>query len=119
MNTLFAVKQVGYDGTLVIEAERAVGADGWWVFENISGRPLAALPATQVEAIESFLVDDARGYAWQRVSTPMAHEEQPQRREERDSSPGLLARHDEHVARRPRPSIDRAGGQESALRRSA
>lgn len=90
MTTLFAVKQAGYDGTLVIEAERAVGADGWWVFENIGGRPLAALPATQVEAIESFPVDDARGYAWQRVSAP-AHEEQPQHREERDSSPGLLA----------------------------
>ena len=119
MNTLFAVKQAGYDGTLVIEAGRAVAADGWWVFENVAGRPLAALPVTQVEAIESFPVDDARGYAWQHVSAPMAIEEQPQRREERESSPGLLARRPEHVARRPRPSVDRAGDRESALRRSA
>ena len=51
--SLFTVKQVGFDGTLVVGAAHAVAADGWWVFQDADGRPLAALPVAEVDAIES------------------------------------------------------------------
>ena len=59
--SLFTVKQVGFDGTLVVGAAHAVAADGWWVFQDADGRPLAALPVAEVDAIESIPEDDARG----------------------------------------------------------
>ena len=60
---LFVVKQTRFDGTLVVGARRAVAADGWWVFQDAAGRPLAALPVTEVDAIESVPEDDPRGRA--------------------------------------------------------
>ncbi|MCY3844772.1 MAG: hypothetical protein OXH69_14655 [Acidobacteria bacterium] len=67
---LFVVKQTRFDGTLVVGARRAVAADGWWVFQDAEGRPLAALPATEVDAIESVPDDDARGRAWWHLPVP-------------------------------------------------
>ena len=67
---LFVVKQTRFDGTLVVGARRAVAADGWWVFQDADGRPLAALPATEVDAIESVPEDDARGRAWRHPPVP-------------------------------------------------
>ncbi len=68
--SLFTVKQAGFDGTLVVGAERAVAADGWWVFQDAGGQPLAALPVAEVVAIESFPEDDARGRAWRCAPAP-------------------------------------------------
>ena len=83
--SLFTVKQVGFDGTLVVGAAHAVAADGWWVFQDADGRPLAALPVVEVDAIESIPEDDARGGAWRHAPVPAVRKTKP--RKERPSAP--------------------------------
>ena len=83
--SLFVVKQTRFDGTLVVGARRAVAADGWWVFQDGDGRPLAALPATEVDAIESVPEDDARDRAWRHP--PVAAVRQGETRRPRHPAP--------------------------------
>ena len=83
--SLFTVKQVGFDGTLVVGAAHAVAADGWWVFQDADGRPLAALPMAEVDAIESIPEDDARGRAWRHAPVPAVRKTKPWK--ERPSAP--------------------------------
>ena len=83
--TLFTIKQVGFDGTLVVGAARTVAADGWWVFQDAGGRPLATLPVAEVEAIESIPEDDARGRAWRHAPVSAVRKTEP--RKERPSAP--------------------------------
>ena len=83
------VKRTRFDGTLVVGARRAVAADGCWVFHDGDGRPLAALPATEVDAIESVPEDDARGRAWRHPPVPVVRQAET-RRPRSGSSWGLV-----------------------------
>ena len=64
---LFAVEHVS-KGRIVIEAASTTVEQGWWVFRTPEGTTFAALPAEEVERVETL------------AAPPPAGERQPRRR---------------------------------------
>ena len=57
---LFAVEHVS-KGRIVIEAASATVEQGWWVFRTPEGATFAALPAEEVERVETLAAPPPAG----------------------------------------------------------